>query len=410
MNKKEYPQGVQIYTEKTDKFNSSVICFLIRQPALKETATINSLLLRILGNSCYKYNTIQKTNIQLEQLYGASMQYNIIKKGYEQIIEFYIEVYPGMEAEIIELLKEFIFNPNITEKTVTTEKKKLHSFLKNKLNNKKELAVEKCIEAMFKDDSFGVCCDGYITDIKEISINMLKAQYNKLLSTAPIEIMAIGNFDFTLLEQLIPKNRNFTPIKYNTNHKKALNKKITEDTAAVTQTKLCIGLRADINFPQDYFKLMLYNEVLGGNASSMLFSDIREKQGLCYYINSLLYLSAKIIIIQAGIDYKAKDKVIKAVEKLIDNINNNLELSKKQLISYYKAIYDNPLSIMDFYLTQLILDTQFSIEDIISGIEDVKDISKIKCYIDTIYILTGENDGENNNEKIKERSDALCYS
>lgn len=409
MNKEYCFDGVTVYTEKTDKFNSSVICFLIRQPALKERATINSLLIRILGSSCKKYNTPQKLNIQLEELYGANIQYNIVKKGYEQLLELSVQVKPGLEEEITGLLSELIFNPNITEETIAVEKKKLRDYLINKANDKKELALEKCIENMC-NNGFGVCCDGYIEDINEIDKNMLICQYNKLLTTAPIEIMAMGNFNFDCLKALIPKNRKPTPIKYNNTVAVSENINIIEESSNVTQTKLCIGLKTKAELPGDYFKLMVYNELLGGNASSRLFAYIREKQGLCYYINSLFYSLGKIMVIQSGIDYKSSNIVINAVKDIMNNINNDLELPKKQLISYYKALYDSPMAFIDFNLNQMLLGTNYTVDEVIKGIEDVKDITNIRWYIDTIYILTGENNGENINKKTEKRNDALCYS
>ena len=65
--------------------------------------------------------------------------------------------------------------------------------------------------------------------------------------------------------------------------------------------------------------------ILGGNMSSRMFINIREKLGLCYFINSNLstYQDTGIFMIRAGLD---KSRIKQAIKVILDE----LEMIKRQ--------------------------------------------------------------------------------
>jgi predicted Zn-dependent peptidase len=78
------------------------------------------------------------------------------------------------------------------------------------------------------------------------------------------------------------------------------------------QTHISLGVRGyDINHP-DKYALSLLSVILGGGMSSRLFSSIREKHGLAYYIFSGAesYTDSGYFTTQAGIDSKNLTKTI----------------------------------------------------------------------------------------------------
>lgn len=70
------------------------------------------------------------------------------------------------------------------------------------------------------------------------------------------------------------------------------------------QIQLCLGFPSFNIFDPDFYALQVFNVVLGGNMSSRLFINVREKQGLCYFIRSSMdnYEDAGNLMIQAGLD------------------------------------------------------------------------------------------------------------
>ena len=85
----------------------------------------------------------------------------------------------------------------------------------------------------------------------------------------------------------------------------------------VDQTHIRLGVRAYNMFDQRRYALAVLNTILGGNWSSRLFTELREKLGLTYYVRSMAeeYTDTGYLIAAAGVPH---DKVEKAVSKMAE--------------------------------------------------------------------------------------------
>jgi predicted Zn-dependent peptidase len=173
-----------------------------------------------------------------------------------------------------------------------------------------------------------------------------------------------------------------------------------EEKLNVNQAKLCIGFRTNINpISSDYFKLMVYNSILGGGLHSKLFQNVREKEGLAYFAFSRVERLKGLLIISCGIEISNKEKAINIINEQIEEINKGnisdyeFESSIKTIESSINAMKDSQLNMSDFMLVQNILETNETLDSVIEKIkkvtkEDVIEISKI-ITLDTTYFLTG---------------------
>jgi len=83
------------------------------------------------------------------------------------------------------------------------------------------------------------------------------------------------------------------------------------------QTHLCLGVRAFGAFhPAKYVQEVLA-VILGGNMSSRLFTEVREKRGLAYYIHTSCedYTDSGYLVTQAGVPNDKADMVVKLLLK-----------------------------------------------------------------------------------------------
>lgn len=81
------------------------------------------------------------------------------------------------------------------------------------------------------------------------------------------------------------------------------------------QTHFVLGVRAyDFNH-KDRFALGLLSVILGGNMSSRLFIEVREKRGLAYYVrtNVEAFKDAGYIATQAGVEHKNFELAVKTI-------------------------------------------------------------------------------------------------
>ena len=85
---------------------------------------------------------------------------------------------------------------------------------------------------------------------------------------------------------------------------------------------LAIGYLAYETNHQDYYVLALLSIILGGNMSSRLFNEVREKRGLTYSISSGLKTlnDTGVFMVRAGVDnakiVDALDLILKVLAKL----------------------------------------------------------------------------------------------
>jgi len=102
------------------------------------------------------------------------------------------------------------------------------------------------------------------------------------------------------------------PIKTKDSQNKPKSKIVFKES---DQTHLAIGLRGYDMFDERRYGLNLFSVILGGNTSSRLFMEIREKLGLAYYVYSWAdyFTDCGYLGIAAGIPH---DKIIDVLEKI----------------------------------------------------------------------------------------------
>lgn len=100
------------------------------------------------------------------------------------------------------------------------------------------------------------------------------------------------------------------------------------------QTHFCLGVRAYDMYDKRRYVLALMAVMLGGNMSSRLFTSVRERNGLAYYVHSSVEATtdAGYLITQSGIKndslHKAIELVLAEYKDLRDNKVSEKELQK----------------------------------------------------------------------------------
>ena len=176
---------------------------------------------------CKKYKTVKDINIKIEEMSGAYIHSDILKKGDNQIIEFIIEFVEDKVSldEVFLFLKERILNPLVDDnkfKQEYFEKSKIlaKEDINARQNDKKEFAKDRCIQIMCEDEKFGILADGYIEDLEQNKIdnNKLYIHYKNILKTCEIDIIVIGNVDEDNIKNMVNTHFNicdrcYKPIK-----------------------------------------------------------------------------------------------------------------------------------------------------------------------------------------------------
>lgn len=158
------------------------------------------------------------------------------------------------------------------------------------------------------------------------------------------------------------------------------------------QTHLRLGVRAyDLFHPRKYAQEILAT-LLGGNMSSRLFIEIREKRGLAYYVQTFseLYTDSGYLVTGAGVPHEAVREVINLILKEYKKISRKKVSSKelKKAKDYLKGTLSLSLESSDnkasFYAGQELLTGKIlRPKEKFAKIDEVTplDIQKVAQYI-----------------------------
>ena len=128
---------------------------------------------------------------------------------------------------------------------------------------------------------------------------------------------------------------------------------------------------------EDWAALTVLNNIIGGNASSILYNEIREKLGLCYHISSRITFMSDVSILSgyAGVN-KNSNTIIEDIKKFLFSLKDRIT---DEMIENSKK-YVNGISLMENETVDQINDL-ISIKEV-NGIEttleeDAEEVNKV---------------------------------
>lgn len=389
---------------ESKKFKTNEIALFLTLPLNKETSTKNALIPMILRRGSKNYDNQLKISKKLENMYGAGFNCGIDKTGEYCILKFYIETVANeylpedidLMQDASDMLMDIVFNPLVIDNGfdkdfVEQEKENLKKIIEARSDDKASYAFNRCIEEMYKDESYSTYKFGRIEDLKNIDEKNLYEHYKKIISECRVDLFVNGIDAKKLkVDDTVGKNR-IEVEKYET---KFNNEKIVNEKMDVTQGKLVIGLKSDNG---DKYALSMYNAILGGGANSKLFQNVREKASLAYSAGSRFIRRKNAIVIITGIGLKNYDKAVKIIKNQIEDMKNGVisdkefEDAKQLILASLKLIPESQEDMIAFDFDQNLFEENLSFEDYREKIKNVSKEQVIEVAntlkIDTIYYL-----------------------
>jgi predicted Zn-dependent peptidase len=154
------------------------------------------------------------------------------------------------------------------------------------------------------------------------------------------------------------------------------------------QAHLILGVRSYPIVHPDRWALQLLSTVLGTGMSSRLFSEVRERRGLAYYVyaHNQSYTDAGSLFSQAGVDInrsqEAVETIVREFRRIADEPVPSEELEKARALAKGRFVLrlENPQGMIVFGLGRAVLnDPTLEPDEVIAGLDAItaEDIQRV---------------------------------
>lgn len=402
----ELVKGVNLNIIPSKQFKTTriFISFIKNIESKKELAE-RALLANYLEMCSQNYPTQIDIARKLSQMYGASFGSSVDRRGNYQLINFSIDYIEGkylvgnedLLSEVIEFLKEIIFNPlkvgenkNFDEETFTRQKNNTITYLNSIKEDKQAYATAKLRKLYFDNEIQQVPSFGESEDVEKLTISDLMDAYQKMLNTDRVEIMISGDVNtdevvnkFSVLPFKV-RNISRASMSYTQEIKQEIVTQIDEEP--LSQSKFDMAFRLPVVYRGDlHYAALVFNSLFGGSTLSLLFTVVREKMSMAYYANSNFDPFRQLLVVQTGISYTNKDKVQELILEQLERLRKGdfedelLEQNKNNLISSYISRLDSQTSALLRAQSAALTGINVTVEEWLDNLQSVTkdDVMKV---------------------------------
>lgn len=418
IDRREIAPGVFFSTVNDSRFKTMKISAVALLPLKKETVAAYALLSQVMTRSCKEYPDFTELSKKLSALYGASLTGGVQKIGEMQALTFsvsgiddrYALTPESISEELSKILCKILFEPLVSgesfdETEVEQERRQLIDFADSELSDKRVYANNRLLEVMCSSEPYGLRKYGSTELVNAVTPQELYKSWKDMLSGATFEIFYVGESSSKTAEKVFTEQ--FTTVKREQfelstiNIKKAECVKEHTETMNVSQAKLMMGYRTECAGEDEGVTAMrLMCTILGGSANSKFFTNVREKQSLCYYCAARYQRAKGILTVESGVEFENIEKTRKAIEAEIeamkqgDITDDEIKFAKLFVSNNFVSVCDNVGGIAGWYISQLGDGKLLSVEE---AIDDFNRVTKEqiveaanKLTLDTVYVLKGE--------------------
>lgn len=361
-HKKVLKNGLTIIEVPSNDAESVVVDFFVKTGSRSETAKENGIS-HFLEHFLFKGTTKYPTSMAITELIdgiGGEMNANTGKEHTQYFIK---GRHTNLEL-IFEVLADMLINPLLDKEELEREKGVIVEEI-NMYRDTPRINVGNILEeVMWQGDPLGRDIAGTPEVVKKFTQKMFVSYMERNYQPGNMLLGISGKYDRVVLNRLIAKYLNKLPAKKWQKWPKAKDSqrapRVRVEFKDTKQAHFNLGFKGfNVNDKKNAAANVL-SAILGGGMSSRLFSEIRERRGLAYYVRSgnSQYQDTGIFDVSAGIRVSNIEEALKVTLNVLQEIKTTL-VSKKELEkakSYLKGrttlyLEDNQAR-LDWYLEQ----------------------------------------------------------
>ncbi|HOP11392.1 MAG TPA: insulinase family protein [Oscillospiraceae bacterium] len=354
------------------------------------------------------------TKRRLENLFGAQLNPRVQKVADRQVLSIDLELVKSEYAkkdllpEAAELLCELITKPPVRlgaffKKDTDAEKQNVCGLILAEQNDKRALAIKRCTAIMFDGQPFGLDKYGELEQVAALDGKMLYAAWQNMLKTAVVEIIFIGADGTDEVKKIFAKHfgGKREPVSFGAieTPKPCEEYGEVEERMNITQAKLIMAYRTTEILPGDLKAFEVMRSLFGGSTTSKLFSNVREKLGLCYYCAATYNKFLGMLMVDSGVLEenvpKAREAINAQLKAICDGDFTDADVTdaKLYLQNIYRSTESSLQQLSAYWLSEILAGTMRSPNKAADSFDSVSReliIAAAKsCWPDTVYLLAG---------------------
>lgn len=326
--------GLRLLTVPMPHANSVTVLILVGTGSKYETKDINGIshfLEHMFFKGTEKRPDALKISETLDMIGG---QYNAFTS--KEVTGFWAKVDKKHLDIALDWISDMFLHSKFDAEEIEREKGVVVEELNMYLDTPTSYVGELFEDLLYGDQPAGWRVVGEKENIAAFTREKVMAYYASHYSERNTVLCVAGDVDPAEVEQKM--NRYFTDIQKTQPSPKLPTKEAQSAPGILLhykktdQTHFCLGVRAYDMFSPDRFALQLISVMLGGNMSSRLFTSVRERNSLAYYVHTSVDATtdAGYLVTQSGVK---NDSLEKAVKLVLDDYRDlaRQQVSEKEL-------------------------------------------------------------------------------
>lgn len=411
--------GVEGLFIKNESFNTTLVSFNFYLPLQSETYAANALLPYVLSSCSARYDSFRKLNIKLGNLYGATvstgnsklMDYQWTNISISVINDRYTLNNEKNVSCAAELLASLIFDPaldgdSFREGDVAREKGQMLDRIRGEINDKRGYAISRATALMFGSDPYSMPRYGRLEDMEAVTGRDLFVAWERMLRSAFVRINVVGE---SLPEGIMEavgaafaaiRRENVTAFRGFNTPSFCMGSEKTE-FMDVAQGKLVLGFSTGTVTPEsESAALAVMADIFGGGPYSRLFTNVREKQSLCYYCACRVIKNKGVMLVDSGVECENAERAQREILKQLEVMQNGgftdeeFDASVCSICDSIKSLEDSTSALSGWYASR-VFDSSVTAPADFAGLikkvtrQDVINAAK-KVSLCTVYKLLSE--------------------
>ncbi|MBW1724274.1 MAG: insulinase family protein [Deltaproteobacteria bacterium] len=313
--------GIRIVTQKMPHFHSVSMGVWVNAGGREESPE-ESGLSHFIEHMIFK-GTKRRTAYQIAKEFDSiGGQTNAFTSAentcyYAKVMDTHLEI-------MVDILSDIFLNSVFNEKEVENERAVILQEIGMMEDSPDDYIHFLSGSNFWGKNSLGRSVLGNRENIKNFDSNALKGFFHRFYQPERIIISAAGNIEHNHLVDIAG------PVFESIRPGNGFPDRITSDGRCqvdvhykdLEQVHICLGTKGmSITDPRKY-EYSLLNTILGGNMSSRLFQEIREKRGFAYSVYSFIssYVDTGMFGVYAGVNpdnaYKSVELILKEISKI----------------------------------------------------------------------------------------------